>query len=95
MAVASIIIYVEKCHQDSVERNLSNFSAVSEIQILPQNSIIPGFALVLEAPSDKLTEELKSIEALPFVQELQFVFADYGEDLDGEGRMPAPPEKES
>lgn len=90
MALAAIILVVDAENREAVEKMARCQNHVLETRPTPPDAQIHGLAVVLEASSDKLTAELKRLESLPGVTELQFVFADYGDDLHSDGTMPAP-----
>lgn len=88
MAVASVLVLHHPQDQQRLLEILGDLPAVVEIAPVGPDKI----AATLDYPSQALTGLLTEMATIPDVLDLELIFANYEDDLDEEGYIPAPPE---
>ena len=95
MSIASVVLAAPEGRLADLEAALRGREAVVETRRTPDDAFIRGLAVVVERSSAGLRAELEALRALPGVEELHLIFANYEDDLDGEGHMACPPREAS
>ena len=91
MAIAGILLSVPEAETAALETALRGREGILETRRTPDEGNVTGLAVVMEQPSGNLQAELKALRDMPGVADLHLAFADYEDDMDGQGHMACPP----
>lgn len=96
MAIAGIVFFTagDEAAKGALETALNARPGILQIRRLPDCAETGGLAVVLEQASENLQAELKALSELSGVVSVHLAFADYEDDMDGQGHMHCPPHEE-
>ena len=85
MAIAGILLTVPLNFQYEVCQALNNYKEVVMVNVTPANAQIPGVALVVECPGQKLSKIMEDLAKISGVLDAGLTFADYADDEESAG----------
>ncbi len=88
MAIAGIVVNVTAAGQSQACEALRRVPGIVDVRALEDGCRL---AAVLEAPSQRLQDDLEAVNDLEHVLQVDVAYINYEEDLDDSGHMACPP----